>query len=196
MLERYSKIEDISLNWLFSYISGTIKSHKVSDEIIDYLSSNIPKTNYDEEICLYRGLYFKDKKLLTSFLETITNGILNETKITSWTEDNIKAFDFMNGSGYEYYNGENNEMGFGIKISTFIPKDNIICSWNDINDWAKLNNIMIPINISNLIKNDSEYIAKPGAYEIEIDHAYKNTKNIIECELNIQQSVISCIEYI
>lgn len=170
----------IGLKWLEEYVLG-LGSKAINSNIIEQLKSRFKTSeDYFENLidgCLYRGFFFADKESCVSFINQITtiNEFIEKENVSSWTEDLWKAYDFLNGVGYEYYN-EPVEIGYGVILSTSeIPSSKILVNWNHyppISKEALMN-----------FTNDSEFIILPGKYPVEIRKLTANIRDILGEEL-------------
>lgn len=164
-----------AISWVDNYILG-LERGKPNTDLLELLQETYPNNEgFIEETtdyCLYRGFYFEQKEDVISFIERVcTKKSVVEDGVSSWSEDKWRAYDFLNGTGYEYYNGETDK-GYGVILScSDIEREQVVVSYLNKPEMSKQG--------QDNMKNDSEFVLLPGKYEVEISKLTANIKEIL-----------------
>lgn len=183
-----TEIDILSAKIMFTYIYGRRFSyHRLTDDerkgiyewLPRYQSEHFPDEYPDEAGYtgdywdVYRGMYFESKEKLAEFVDTINDGHLTTTDLTSWSIDEKVAEEFAQGVGVTFYEHKEkaatSPVGIVLRIE-HLHKEQVFFSsheahnafdhyLSDFEEWTKK---------TGTFERENEFILLPGTQQVTI----------------------------
>lgn len=154
------------------------------DFVPRYQAEHFPE-NYPEDDgytgdywTVFRGIHFLTKEDMDSFLRSLSDGILQTDRLSSWSLHPEVAEEFAAGSGYLSYAGEGAVAGYGGVVLTIprLTKETLLFSGyeahnafsdylNDEPDWNSRRQTF---------EREEEFVLLPGEIRVEVMKTVQN----------------------